>query len=152
MRNIAKVLVVTCLAISGLVLNACSSGGAAVEQNNVAATVNGRNIMLSEVERVVTQQAGGNTSTLNQLQIAQARLTVLSTLIQREVLFYFDAHLVDFDDLMVRLKRYKEDERKALERWSEDCRMRPPPDWPRNAAQEDDALSLPDPYEETQGG
>ena len=88
MRNIAKVLVATCLVVSGLVvLSACSSGGAAVEQNNVAATVNGRNIMLSEVERVVTQQAGGNTSTLNQLQIAQARLTVLGTLIQREVLF-----------------------------------------------------------------
>ena len=62
----------------------------------------------------------------------------------------FDAHLVDFDDLMVRLKRYTEDERKALERWSKDCRMRPPPDWPRNAAEAD--LVLPDPFEETQGG
>src|SRR5688572_26092617 len=53
----------------------------------VAATVNGRNIMLSEVERQVNQQAGGNTSTLNQLQMAQARLQVLSGLIQREVLY-----------------------------------------------------------------
>ena len=53
----------------------------------VAATVNGRNIMLNEVERPVNQQAGGNTSTLNQLQMAQARLKVLSNLIQREVLF-----------------------------------------------------------------
>ena len=87
MRNIAKVLVITCVAVTGLVLNGCSSGGAEVGNNNIAATVNGRNIMLSEVERVVTQQAGGNTSTLNQLQIAQARLTVLGTLIQREVLF-----------------------------------------------------------------
>jgi hypothetical protein len=62
----------------------------------------------------------------------------------------FDAHLVDFDDLMVRLKRYTDIERKALERWSKDCRMRPPPDWPRNAAEAD--LVLPDPFEETQGG
>ena len=53
----------------------------------VAATVNGRNIMLSEVERQVSQQAGGNTSSLNQLQMAQARLQVLSSLIQREVLY-----------------------------------------------------------------
>jgi peptidyl-prolyl cis-trans isomerase SurA len=53
----------------------------------VAATVNGRNIMLSEVERAVNQQAGGNPSALNQLQMAQARLQVLSNLIQREVLF-----------------------------------------------------------------
>jgi len=63
----------------------------------------------------------------------------------------FDAHLVDFDDLMVRLKRYTEDERKALERWSKDCRMQPPPDWPRNAARSEE-LVLPDPYEEIQGG
>jgi hypothetical protein len=59
-RNIAKVLVVTCLAVSGLVLNGCASGGAELQNNNIAATVNGRNIMLSEVERVVSQQAGGN--------------------------------------------------------------------------------------------
>jgi NAD(P)H-flavin reductase len=35
----------------------------------------------------------------------------------------FDAHQVDFDDLMMRLKRYKEEERVATERWSESCRM-----------------------------
>jgi NAD(P)H-flavin reductase len=35
----------------------------------------------------------------------------------------FDGHVVDFDDLMTRLRRYKEDERVALERWSENCRM-----------------------------
>ena len=87
MRNIAKVLIVTCLFVSGLVLNGCASGGAELQNNNIAATVNGHNIMLSEVERVVSQQAGGNTSSLNQLQMAQARLQVLSNLIQREVLF-----------------------------------------------------------------
>jgi peptidyl-prolyl cis-trans isomerase SurA len=86
-RNIAKVLVLTYLAVSGLVLSGCASGGAELQNNNIAATVNGRNIMLSEVERVVSQQAGGNTSSLNQLQMAQARLTVLNSLIQREVLF-----------------------------------------------------------------
>lgn len=87
MRNIVKVIAVTCLAVSGLILNGCSSGGAEVQDNQVAATVNGRNIMLSEVERAVKAQAGGDTSRLNQLQIAQARLQVLSSLIQREVLF-----------------------------------------------------------------
>lgn len=87
MRNIAKVFAVTCLAVSALVLNGCASGGAEIHDNQVAATVNGRNIMLSEVERAVNQQAGGDTSSLNQLQMAQARLQVLNTLIQREVLF-----------------------------------------------------------------
>ena len=88
MRNIAKVLAVTCLAISGLILNGCASGGGSeAKDNTVAATVNGRNIMLSEVERGVNQQAGGNPAALNQLQMAQARLQVLNNLIQREVLF-----------------------------------------------------------------
>ncbi|HKG80145.1 MAG TPA: SurA N-terminal domain-containing protein [Pyrinomonadaceae bacterium] len=88
MRNIAKVLAVTCLAVSGLVLNGCASGGGSeAKDNTVAATVNGRNIMLSEVERGVNQQTGGNPSALNQLQLAQARLQVLNNLVQREVLF-----------------------------------------------------------------
>jgi len=87
-RNIAKVLAVTCLAVSGLVLNGCASGGGSeAKDNTVAATVNGRNIMLSEVERGVNQQTGGNPSALNQLQLAQARLQVLNSLVQREVLF-----------------------------------------------------------------
>jgi len=87
-RNIAKVFAVTCLAVSGLVLNGCASGGGTeAKDNTVAATVNGRKIMLSEVERGVSQQTGGNPATLNQLQLAQARLQVLDNLIQREVLF-----------------------------------------------------------------
>jgi len=35
----------------------------------------------------------------------------------------FDGHLVDFDDLMRRLKRYAEEEKSAMERWSDTCRM-----------------------------
>lgn len=35
----------------------------------------------------------------------------------------FDGHQVDFDDLMMRLKRYQEEEKAAKERWSETCRM-----------------------------
>jgi len=36
----------------------------------------------------------------------------------------FDGHLVDFDDLMFRLQRYKATEREALERFNESCRLR----------------------------
>jgi NAD(P)H-flavin reductase len=36
----------------------------------------------------------------------------------------FDGHLVDFDDLMMRLRRFGEEEKLATERWSENCRMR----------------------------
>jgi peptidyl-prolyl cis-trans isomerase SurA len=86
-RNIAKVLAVTCLVAAGLVLSGCSSSGTEVKDNMVAATVNGHNIMLNEVERAISQQTNGNPSSLNQLQMAQARLTVLDTLIKREVMF-----------------------------------------------------------------
>jgi len=36
----------------------------------------------------------------------------------------FDGHLVDFDDLMFRLQRYKPTEREAVERFNESCRLR----------------------------
>lgn len=35
----------------------------------------------------------------------------------------FDGHLVDFDDLMARLARYRGEEREALERFNESCRL-----------------------------
>ena len=87
MQKIGKVFAVTCLVVSAVVLAGCASGGAPATDNMVAATVNGRNIMLQEVERGVNRQAGGNPSMLSQLQLAQARLTVLDELIKREVLF-----------------------------------------------------------------
>ena len=43
----------------------------------------------------------------------------------------FDGHQVDFDDLMSRLKRFSEEEKRATERYSEACRLKdesgPPP-------------------------
>ena len=56
MRNIAKVFAVTGLVIAGLVLNGCSSGASEAKDQMVAATVNGRNIMMQEVERAINQQ------------------------------------------------------------------------------------------------
>jgi NAD(P)H-flavin reductase len=38
----------------------------------------------------------------------------------------FDGHLVDFDDLMFRLQRFKATEREASARWQDSCRMRNP--------------------------
>lgn len=64
----------------------CSSGTESAD-NTVAATVNGKKIMLQEVERVIQQQTGGKQATLSPLELASARLQVLSSLIQREVLF-----------------------------------------------------------------
>ena len=85
--KIGKLLAVGCLAGASLFMGACASGGSEARQNEVAATVNGRNIMSSEVERMLSRQTGGKQASLNQLQLAQARLQILSNLVQREVLF-----------------------------------------------------------------
>ena len=45
----------------------------------------------------------------------------------------FDGHEVDFDDLMNRLRRFKEDEKLAVDKWSESCHM----------PEEDDAEQAP---------
>jgi NAD(P)H-flavin reductase len=50
----------------------------------------------------------------------------------------FDAHEVDFDDLMTRLRRFVPEEKEAMERWSETCRIRgqidnPPPPAPKES-------------------
>jgi sulfide dehydrogenase subunit beta len=61
----------------------------------------------------------------------------------------FDGHLVDFDDLMSRLRRYVKDERAATERWSQNCRMKKVAD-PVDPLV--DLLELTDPFEEVPGG
>ena len=73
-------------AVVAFALAACSSGGGTAD-TTVAATVNGKKIMMSEVERLVTQQAKGKQAQLSAHDLAQARMQVLDSLIQREVLF-----------------------------------------------------------------
>jgi NAD(P)H-flavin reductase len=71
----------------------------------------------------------------------------------------FDGHQVDFNDLMSRLRRFAEQERDAVQRWSEDCRMKLPGETaslvvgkPLAADGMLDALELPDPFDEVEGG
>lgn len=89
MRRIGTVTIASAvLAVMALFVGACNKGGSSTANDSmVAATVNGKPIMLKEVERVVAQQAGGRQAQLSQLELAQARLQVLGSLIQREVLF-----------------------------------------------------------------
>ncbi len=65
----------------------------------------------------------------------------------------FDAHKVDFNDLMMRLRRYAEEEKVALDRWSENCRiMKMTPAVSPDVEAADLAATLPDPFEEALGG
>lgn len=52
-----------------------------------AATVNGTAIKMEEVERIVKAQAQGQENRLSPLELAQARLQILDSLIQQEVMF-----------------------------------------------------------------
>ncbi|CAN5565377.1 hypothetical protein BH18ACI1_BH18ACI1_10160 [soil metagenome] len=90
-----KFFTIAFLAIAAFVLTNCSSNSAntnpttsdGVDPNETAATVNGKAIKLEEVERVIKQQGQGQEAKLSPLELAQARLQVLETLIQNEVLF-----------------------------------------------------------------
>jgi peptidyl-prolyl cis-trans isomerase SurA len=87
-RKIANVVVFTIfLAAIAIALSGCSSGSSDPKDNTVAATVNGRDILLKQVEQGIATQSGGKQSQLSQLELAQARLQILGNLIQREVLF-----------------------------------------------------------------
>lgn len=66
-----------------------STGGpdGPVDSNETAATVNGKTIKMEEVERAVKQQAQGQENRLSPLELAAARLQVLQTIIEQEVMF-----------------------------------------------------------------
>ena len=87
-RTVKQTITAAFLAATLLSFGACSNGGGGDNKDNtVAATVNGKNILLKEVEQGVSTQSGGKQSQLSQLELAQARLQVLGGLIQQEVLF-----------------------------------------------------------------
>lgn len=86
------IIIYSLVVIMSLVLTACngSKGGEAGttgKDSAVAATVNGKNIMLSEVDTILNQQANGQQSQMSPLQLAAARLQVLDGLVQQEVLY-----------------------------------------------------------------
>jgi NAD(P)H-flavin reductase len=65
----------------------------------------------------------------------------------------FDGHQVDFDDLMTRLRRFTEQERTAVERWSENCRMTNPLQTLKTPqSRRAEQVELPDPFDEVRGG
>jgi len=83
-----SIMYLALLMVALLGFGACKpGGGASMSDDTVAATVNGKNIMMARVEQALSQQSGGRQSELSQLELAQARLQVLGSLIQREVLF-----------------------------------------------------------------
>jgi parvulin-like peptidyl-prolyl isomerase len=67
--------------------SACKRGAAGGEAKDVAASVNGKEITLGEVDRVISQQTGGQQALLSPLELGARRLQVLDDLVKQEVLF-----------------------------------------------------------------
>lgn len=87
-----KFLAASVLAATAVIFGACGGPGASnsangVDPNETAATVNGKAITMEEVERAVKQQAQGQESKLSPLELAGARLQVLQSLIEQEVMY-----------------------------------------------------------------
>ncbi len=108
---------VIAFAIGSLVFTSCSgdpagpantTGGA--DPNEVAARVNGKEIRMEEVEKGVKAQAQGQEANLSPLELASARLTVLQSLIQTEVMFQKaekEGALPSDDDVTVEMNNRK---------------------------------------------
>lgn len=89
-----KAFLAAAIAVSAALMGACggptgqSNGSTGpVDPNESAASVNGRVIKMEDVERAVKQQAQGQESKMSPLELAAARLQVLQTLIEQEVMF-----------------------------------------------------------------
>lgn len=85
-----KVFTITILSLFVLISVGC---GPAASSNSPsgptgnAATVNGKAITMEQVERAIKQQTQGQEGKLSPLELANARLQVLDSLIQQEVMF-----------------------------------------------------------------
>lgn len=88
-----KFLAIAFLAVVSFVFSACNSTGTTstptgdVNPEGAAATVNGTTIKMEDVERAIKQQGQGQEARLSPLELAQARLQVLDSLIQQEVMY-----------------------------------------------------------------
>jgi peptidyl-prolyl cis-trans isomerase SurA len=85
-----QTFIVALIGLLSIAFSACSNKGngtGTTTDASVAATVNGKNIMLAEVDKLINQQYQGQQSKLSSLELAQVRLQMLDGLIQKEVLF-----------------------------------------------------------------
>ena len=83
-----RFLTVSVIAVFAAMFAACGAGGpAAGASNETAASVNGKVIKMEEVDRAVKQQAQGQEAKMSPLELAGARLQVLQSLIEQEVMF-----------------------------------------------------------------
>ncbi len=86
-RAAKNTLALIAVAASAFATTACPGKKTNGGGTEVAAVVNGKNIPLGEVERVIKEQTNGQQSALSPLELGAARLQVLDSLIKEEVLY-----------------------------------------------------------------
>ncbi|MEQ1642795.1 MAG: SurA N-terminal domain-containing protein [Pyrinomonadaceae bacterium] len=90
-RGIVSILTITLaaafLAACGNTPTPSNSGSTNVDPNETAAKVNGKVIKMEDVDRAVKAQAQGQDNKLSPLELAGARLQVLQSLVEQEVMF-----------------------------------------------------------------
>lgn len=113
---VQKDLKLIALLVAAAIFAACggggggANGGGSTEGNETAAKVNGKVITMEEVDRAVKAQAQGQQAKFSPLELAGARLQVLDTLIQQEVMFQKaekEGTVPSEDDITVEINKQK---------------------------------------------
>lgn len=123
-----KVLLFLVLTLVGGLLAACGEAGPGtngVDLTATAATVNGKAITMEEVERSLKQQTQGQEGRLSPLEVAAARLQILQSLIEQEVMYQKaekEGTLPTDDEVMAEYNRRRTASGLSQEQW--DARMK----------------------------
>ena len=122
-RQAKRVASITLVIISALAVAACNRGtGNKPTQTDggAAATVNGKAIPLKEVDKAISMQVNGQLDKLSPLELANARIAALQSLIQTEVLYQRaerDKLLPSDDEVTQAINTRKQQARMTEEEW-----------------------------------
>src|SRR5258708_3630845 len=128
--NRKGILGLAAMAVFAAFFTACGGPAAntppgAVDPKETAAKVNGKVITMQEVDRAVKQQAQGQESKMSPLELAGARLQVLDTLIQQEVMFQKaekDGAVPSDEDITVEINKQKAQSGKSADQIDKDMK------------------------------
>lgn len=129
--NRKGILGLIAIAVFAAMFGACGGGSAnsftdGVDPNASAATVNGKVIKMEEVDRGIKQQAQGQEAKMSPLELAAARLQVLETLIQQEVMFQKaekESMVPTDEEVTIEINKRKVDSRMSAEEFDKQMKQ-----------------------------
>ena len=119
-----RLIAATALAAFAAFLGACTGSGSSsnsvggVDPNETAATVNGKVIKMEDVDRAMKQQTQGQETRFSPLELAGARLQVLQSLIEQEVMYQKaekEGTVPSDDDVTAEINKRKVDSKLSAE-------------------------------------